>query len=73
MRTSNAGTPGLIPKRNRLKLVTSHPPFRLLIRKKQKTKTKTNVKQNGHSRVGLLWIIILILLKPLDALQNGSF
>ena len=41
MRTLDAGTPGLIPKRNRLKFLTSHFPFCLFIRKKKKTKQKT--------------------------------
>ena len=35
-RTLNAGTSGLIPKRNRLKFLTLHSPFCLFIRKEKK-------------------------------------
>ena len=62
MRTSNAGTSGLIPKRNRLKLLTLHSPFCLIIIKTTQTKWLS----------WLLWHLLL-LMKPLDALQNDSF
>ena len=57
----NASTSGSVPKKNLLKFLTLHSPFFLLIRK--------NTRIEWPS-----WVLysLLLLMKPSDALQNGS-
>ena len=61
MQTLNASTSWLIPKRNRLKFLTLHLPFWLLVRKNTQTEWPSWVLWN-----------LLLLMKQSNVLQNDS-